>query len=270
MNKKYSLICLACFINSAYALTGDFSFKDNLLEIPCIIDQVKLECSIDTGSAFTAVSSDEFLSYKKIGSINHQGASGSIIKSDKIEINSLSLAGSMFSTMDVARFEPRYQLPTTLGLDVFNLSHTWDFVKNRLDFGPIPESLNKVESLIKYNLINIPITVSDLTINAAWDTGASLSVVDIKIVENNSEDFDFVRTINNGSDSTGTTMKVNMYKLKTMKISNMVFKDLLVVAVDLSGPRSVMKDFPAVFLGHNVMRGHVWQFDLKKNLWGIR
>lgn len=103
---------------------------------------------------------------------------------------------------------------------------------------------------------------------AVWDTGAGITVVDLRLVEQHPEFFQEVgRSF--GTDATGASLETPTYQMKSVVIGGHAFPAHHVAAVDLSQVnRSTETPFQLI-LGYSTLRYAHWWFDFPGRVWGI-
>jgi hypothetical protein len=119
----------------------------------------------------------------------------------------------------------------------------------------------------QHGVISIPIALDAFDVHALWDTGGSLTSVEQNFIEAHPENFKPTKNYVNGVDGAGKSMLAQIFRAKKITIADHVFKDVRVVAVDLTTLRSgVHRDIQAV-VGFDLIRKANWFFDPKNRLW---
>lgn len=104
--------------------------------------------------------------------------------------------------------------------------------------------------------------------NAVWDTGASITIVDMAFVQKHPDLFIEVST-STGTDSTGANMDTPMYMMAPARIGDILFPYHRVAGVDLSHVNSMI-DIPMdLILGYSTLRHANWLFDFPRKRWAI-
>lgn len=85
-------------------------------------------------------------------------------------------------------------------------------------------------------------------------------------IKGNPSNFIFIKN-STGGDTTGASVVLPIYRAKLLKVGPLEFRDLKVLAMDLSGMRKAIGDDIRVAIGYNVISQHDWYFDLKNLKW---
>lgn len=236
--------------------------------LKCRFDSRPEICFIDTGAYQSRLRAHKpFDNYPSLGKTKSKGVSGEIIESDLIRLVSVQ-AGELNVYQPVVTTLPTAFPHSVLGLEFFEAQSqvTFDFLRKEIRKESFKISCSQNFAL-KDNLIQIPISTGSDQIFAGWDTGASLNVVNLELAKKRTDLFEFVRDLGDGGDSSGAPVKANLYNMKNMSLCGRTLKDLEFVAVDLTEPKKEMPGFPDLFIGANLMAGHLWSFDFKNRRW---
>jgi hypothetical protein len=104
--------------------------------------------------------------------------------------------------------------------------------------------------------------------NGVWDTGAGMTVFDIKFVKKHPDIFRKSGS-STGKDSSGKSSETPMYQMKEFELGGYKFPSARVAAVDLSVPNSTIRTPMTFILGYNVLRNANWIFDFPGKRWAI-
>lgn len=106
------------------------------------------------------------------------------------------------------------------------------------------------------------------TAKAVWDTGASLTIADLTLI--NSEPASFQEAGEaTGTDSTGAEMRTPMFIVSRMSIDNHVLPPHRVAGVDLSHVNSTIEVRMDMLLGYSTLSKANWLFDFPRKRWAI-
>jgi len=103
---------------------------------------------------------------------------------------------------------------------------------------------------------------------AVWDTGASLTIVDMALIESQPSCFQEVGE-STGTDSTGAEMSTPMFIVSGMSIDNQVFPPHRVAGVDLSHVNATIEVRMDMILGYSTLSRANWLFDFPRKRWAI-
>jgi predicted aspartyl protease len=240
--------------------------------LPATFDGVKARCMLDTGSALTVVESDgSFERYEAAGSVDFKSAGGRQQETDTIRIGEIRFAGAVFTDVPVGRLEDSAE--NMLGIDLIArqpFSMTFIQVPSLRLNPPAPAHLRADLSVSKHGLLAVPLTLAGAQVDALWDTGASLTVVDPVFIQAHPADFKKLGTPMRGTDGAGDALVVEVYRARRLSVGGRTFRNTHVVAVDLSLLREhFAQDIQAV-LGFNVIRKADWYFHRANRQWSIR
>jgi hypothetical protein len=107
-----------------------------------------------------------------------------------------------------------------------------------------------------------------VTVRAVWDTGASLTVVDLGLVHRHPDHFQEDGT-SVGYDATGTPQATPMFRMAATVISHTPFPPLRVAGVDLSQVNATIEVPMDLILGYNTLSKANWLFDFPRRQWAI-
>jgi hypothetical protein len=105
-------------------------------------------------------------------------------------------------------------------------------------------------------------------VQAVWDTGASLTIADMALIENLPSCFQKVGE-STGTDSTGAEMRTPMFIVSGMSIDNQVFPPHRVAGVDLSHVNATIEVRMDMILGYSTLSRANWLFDFPRKRWAI-
>lgn len=103
---------------------------------------------------------------------------------------------------------------------------------------------------------------------AVWDTGAGLTIVDLRVIEANPAHFTEAGE-SSGTDSTGATQQTPMFVMAETMIGGYVFPPQRVAGVDLSHVNATIEIPMDMILGYNTLSKAHWLFDFPRRRWAI-
>lgn len=240
--------------------------------LPATFDGVKARCMLDTGSALTVVeSAGSFERYQAEGSIDFKSASGRQQATDTIRVGEIRFAGGVFTNVSVSRLHNAAE--NMLGIDLIArqpFSMTFIQVPSLHLNPPAPRSLQTDLAVSKHGLMAVPLKLAGVQVSALWDTGASITVVDPRFIQAHPADFHRLSTPMLGTDGAGDALEVAVYRARRMAIGGRTFRNMHVVAVDLSMLREHFSQDIQAVLGFNVIRKADWYFHRANRQWSIR
>jgi hypothetical protein len=114
----------------------------------------------------------------------------------------------------------------------------------------------------------VDVQFGTLRAKAVWDTGASITVVDMNLINRHPAFFQPAGQ-STGTDSTGTRMETPMYSMSTTIVGSTAFPPHKVAGVDLSRVNSTIEAPMDLILGYNTLRRANWLFDFPGKKWAI-
>jgi hypothetical protein len=213
--------------------------------------------------------SKRFSAYTNVGNFRFESASGIPQQTEFIQIGSIQIDDVQIRDKKVGRTRFR-GAENTLGIDVVGRQpFSVDFnpqaiLKFNVEHPELPLTTLQVS---RNGLLSIPVELSGIEAHALWDTGVALTTIDQSFIVAHPENFRATKNYMNGVDGAGKSILVQVFRAKKLKIADHTFKDVRVVAVDLTMLREgVHKDIQAV-VGFNLIRKANWFFDPKNRLW---
>lgn len=233
-------------------------------------DGVDVDFLLDTGATFTSVVGvDAFKSYPEIKKIEFSGISGAIQKGSTISLKTININGDVLNDIKVVRLPEGDGRRSTIGIDVLkNRSFSFSPKSKRIHFhkkemtNSLPLEIGKVGHIY----LSAQLSESGPTLVGIWDTGAGLTLIDIADVKANPSNFVFVKS-SSGDDTTGSQLTLPIYNMKFLKIGSLKYRDVKILAADLSGMRKAIGDNVRMAIGHNVIVKNDWFFNLKSRRW---
>jgi hypothetical protein len=103
---------------------------------------------------------------------------------------------------------------------------------------------------------------------AVWDTGASLTIVDLNFIKQQPALFEELGQ-STGTDGTGAEQQTSLFLMSPILIGNKEFPAVKVAGVDLSGVNSNIEVPMDLILGYNLLAKAHWLFDFPGRRWAI-
>ncbi len=227
---------------------------------------------LDTGAARSRVVADQYTA--TFPSSEKHDSSGVFAKSseDLIVVPSLELGTIAKPNFPIVRMaQPDSPVGSLIGMD-FLKDHRcyFRFDRNRLLVNADAEADYPDQDLLldpKFHPY-VDVQIGSLTVRAVWDTGASLTVVDLSLIQQNPDSFAEAGA-STGTDSSGSVMETPLYVMAEARIGGHAFPPHRVAAVDLSAVNATL-DLPMdLILGYNLISRANWIFDFPRRRWAI-
>lgn len=244
--------------------------------VPVEIAGLRKEFLLDTGAATTCV-----VLHESNASLQSEGsvASSTVFtdgQHDIITVPNLTIGPINKTRFPVARTtsaDPR--LKNLIGMDLLkDYRCQFNFDENRLylqqnDEAGSAETYPTQRLLVdsKYH-IYVDVLLGDISAKAVWDTGASLTIVDVNFIENHPELFTKTGD-SKGIDGAGHSMETPMFVMNEVEIAGTTFPKCRVAGVDLSRISDGAEIPFDMILGYNTICSANWFFDFPRLQWAI-
>jgi hypothetical protein len=115
----------------------------------------------------------------------------------------------------------------------------------------------------------VEVTLGTVSVKAVWDTGGSVTVVDLSFVRSHSAQFAEAGYAT-GTDPSGTEMRTPMFLMAATTIGGQEMAPHRVAGVDLSGMNATLETPIELGLGYTTLSQANWIFDFPRQRWAIR
>lgn len=228
---------------------------------------------LDTGCAKTTLTNNQ--STKNLPTIGKRESSGTFGRAeyDLVELESLSVGPMVRKKWVVSRAPVGGTDRHLFGMDVMR-DYCFDFAFDNHEMNIVLETdvrckmadqaLIMERDLIPY----IPVEFGDRSGNAIWDSGASITLVDLDFVRQHPNMF---VSIGNevGTDSTNTQRETPIFMMNGLTIAGRKFQPLKVAALEFSNSHPRVENPLNVVLGYSALRQANWLFDFPRRRWAI-
>ena len=227
---------------------------------------------LDTGCARTSLNFDEFSSrLEKVGSDQSSGIFGRT-DYDLVSVRSIELGPILKRDVTLSRAKAGELDRKLFGIDLLkDTCLHFSFERNLVEVNPDVhnESITFYElELDKGNIPYINLQCGDAKTKAVWDTGASITLVDLGFIERNSQFFKRIGS-DTGTDTTGSKMETPLYLMGSVVIGDKQFPPHKVVGVDLSHVNAATEMPMSFILGYSTLSKANWLFDFPNKKWAI-
>lgn len=226
---------------------------------------------LDTGAACTTLVPDAYIG--KLETLNQSIGHGvfssgeeELVKLTKIEIGPMCKESATVKRLKTNFIGAR----NSVGMDMLReYSYAFYFNENRVVIDPEIGVVNTQELVLgKNHHPYVEVFFGGIKAKAVWDTGAGITVVDLKFIKENPEFFEELE-ISNGTDSTGATQESPMFLMKSPKMANLEFPPHKVAGVDLSHVNKTTEIPMDMILGYSTLNKADWLFDFPNKKWAI-
>jgi hypothetical protein len=228
----------------------------------------------DTGAAKSSVVSDSYTA--SLQSVGQHSSSGVFTPSseDLITVASIEIGPMVRRDFTLTRASAEaIGKGSLIGMDLLKDYRCYFFFNESrvlVDSGDMPEADYAFEPLLfdKRFHPHVDVRFGDAHANAVWDTGASLTVVDINFINKHPAFFEEVGQ-SAGTDSTGTTVQTPMFIMSQAIIGKHEFPAHRVAGVDLSQVNASIEIPMDLIVGYSTYRKADWLFDFPHKRWAI-
>lgn len=227
---------------------------------------------LDTGAARSNIVLDTVTAaLAPVGTHTSSAVLSAAREEDLVEIERLEIGPIVQQQFTVTRSKAGPGTCSLIGMDIL---HSWccdfRFDKNRL--GITADSSDEAESMPLFMDKGfhpyIDVAFGSAIGNAVWDSGASLTVVNLGFIEAHPNFFVSAGHAI-GTDATGSQFETPMYRMSGATMGGHHFPPHRVAAVDLSHINARIERPMDLILGYMTLRKANWCFDFPRNRWKI-
>lgn len=227
---------------------------------------------LDTGAAKSSVVFDDYTATFESSEQEHSSGVFAKHSSDRITVPSLEVGSLAWRDFTLTRAgEPDPRASSIAGMDVLkDFRCHFRFHEQRVLVDDNAPYDGEFETLLMDARFHPYIEVSMGTAHAqaVWDTGASLTVVNMDFIHAHPEHFEPAGH-SFGTDSTGATLETPMYVMAETTIGARTFPQVRVAGVDLSQVNAHIEIPMDMILGYNILSRACWLFDFPRRQWAI-
>jgi len=241
-----------------------------------LIKNIPYRFLLDTGAASSELCSDSYTSsFTKIG---EKVSSGVFAPSnlDIIQIPFLKI-GPITKKDFLIRRQSYHDshIQNLLGMD-FLKDHYCHFqfdTQHLIVDSPLEEFSELLMTTLHLNskfhpYLEVKLDSNIQTATSVWDTGASITVVDLHFISQNPQSFKYIGS-SKGTDSTGTSFDTPTMIMDKCTIGSYEFPPHRVVGVDLSYMNSATDIPMTMILGYTIIQFANWLFNFPAKKWAI-
>jgi hypothetical protein len=228
---------------------------------------------LDTGAARSSVIFDEYTS--TLSSVGKNASSSVFTASSKdlITIHRLEVGPITKTELTLTRAMAGPGSQNLIGMDVLqDFCCHFLFDEHRVWVGAdcLPEASHPTEELLVDEKFHpyVPLHFEAVQASAVWDTGASLTVVDIHFINRHRAFFEDAGT-SMGTDAVGTQIETPMFRMSSCQIGGYLFPPHRVAGVDLSPMNATLIMPMDLIIGYSTYSRANWLFDFPRKRWMI-
>lgn len=225
---------------------------------------------LDTGAAVTNLVWDDYTGQlPRTGDHQSSGVLGDI-ENDLVTIHDLQVGSLTKAAHTAARLSQDHPHARSLiGMDLLrDYCCHFLFSQNQVVFAPAPaDGLNDLFLDDKFHPY-VPAACGGETVPTVWDTGASLTCVDVGFIARHPNAFEEAGE-SGGTDASGNTIDTPLYWMRGLSCGGHAFPAHKVVGLDLSFVNSRIEHPMTMILGYSTLYQADWVFDFPRRKWGF-
>ncbi len=237
-----------------------------------LIDGKPYRFLLDSGAARSAVIADDYTTRLAVTESDKSSGVFKAHSADLVVVPSLTLGSINRHDFSMVRAPANPHVTALIGMDLLkDYCCHFRFADNRLLLSGAPPAtavdwLPLLMDARHHPYLDLRFGVR--TAQAVWDTGASLTVVDLGFIRQYPALFEPAGQ-SSGTDSTGAQLQTPMYTMAASTIERYALPPLRVAGVDLSAVNATIEIPMDAILGYNVLRRANWLFDFPRQRWTI-
>lgn len=228
---------------------------------------------LDTGAARSSVAADAFSETLPTAGEHHSSGTFSHTVDDLVIVDQLTVGPIQRTGFQITRAREHTSARASLiGMDILkdHCCH-FRFDRQRLDVDTNPATAGAPFTPLTLDQKFHPyvtVRLGEVSANAVWDTGASLTVVDLNFIRAHAAHFSAAgHSI--GTDANGTQVETAMYLMDAAQIGGRTFPPHRVAAVDLSPVNAAIEIPMDLIVGYNLYSQANWLFDFPNRRWAF-
>lgn len=284
MSRKLSFLAAAFLTISAPVLSAEtripLIFEPTLfggqLFAPCEILGEKTKCLIDTGANISSVKETAAnLALPTTGTSRYTSATGETVRCRNFILPNVRLGDVDNENLEVAScpdIDTRTRI-NIVGLDILGKTPLRIDYRSKilvLDPKVSPHDLQNFET---DDFDHALLTIANgrggkrqLESKAMFDTGAAVTVVDLKFARANPQFFDIISTTENGTDTHGNKIE-SVLMITTLFADKKTIAAEYVMGIDFTAIQKLTNENVKYILGHNILKNATWYIDFKTKQW---
>lgn len=228
---------------------------------------------LDTGAGRSSVRHDDYTATLPLAG-THQSSTVFKARSESlIQVRRLELGPILKENMTLIRATPGPGAQDLIGMDVLrDFCCHFLFHEQKVQVNPERSEawLSHAEPLLVDEKFHpyIHIHFGEAQGQAVWDTGASLTVVDMSFIQRH-PDFFTPAGESTGTDAAGAQVETPMFMMSSASLGGYTFPPHRVAGVDLSHVNATLTMPMDMIIGYSTFRRANWLFDFPAQKWMI-
>lgn len=227
---------------------------------------------LDTGAGTSSVAYDDYTATFDSAARNHSSGVFASSSADLITVPEIALGPVVKKDFTLVRAAKETQhMPNLIGMDFLKDSCChFLFDENRVTVDEDYQAGYPFEELWLDKKFHpyVAVECGAVTCKAVWDTGASITIVDLNFIKKYPHFFEEAGQ-SSGTDATGSQMETPMFVMAEAVIGKQKFPAQRVAGVDLSQVNATLETPMDLILGYSIMRKANWLFDFPRKRWAI-
>lgn len=229
------------------------------------------KCFWDTGATSTkVVSNDFFEKYPVVKEAELAGLAGKGVSAARIQIRNVSWGKHSLGQHEVMRLPEKLGIVPTAGINLFKEKRFYlDSKGKEISFEK--KDADQAFKLGTFGHILVSSVFGGLRLNLIWDTGAGLTTIDQKVIDENPSAFRFIKNLDVGDTVHAKAMQLKLYEATNFTIGSVTLPKVKILGADFSSIKSKLSDQSIQgALGYNVITHFNWYFDLQAQKYSVR
>ncbi len=227
---------------------------------------------LDTGAAKTSLLTDDYLAGFAAIDTHHSSGVFAPSREDLITVPSIEVGAISKQNITVVRSSAQSARQISLiGMDVlkdYRLHFRFDQNRVLVDEDVQPDYPLQALTMDQRFHPYVDVQFEGVCGQAVWDTGASITIVDLTFAKDHPALFEEVGQ-STGTDSTGVQMQTPLLRVAASRIGDCEFAPFKAAAVDLSAANATIEIPMNLILGYTALRQANWYFDFPRRQWAI-
>lgn len=224
---------------------------------------------LDTGAAQSSIQADDYTSMLASVGTHHSSGVFAASSSDQIVVPRIAIGPMTQENFTLTR-EASSSTANLVGMDLlraYRLHFLFDDNRVLVDEDGDAYGFEPLLTDAKYHPY-VQVGFGSAGANAVWDTGASLTVVDMRFIDSQPAFF-AAAGHSTGTDATGAQVETPMFIMSSAVIGGRIFPPHRVAGVDLSQVNAMLEIPMDMIVGYGTFSRANWLFDFPRKRWAI-
>lgn len=285
----FGLLVVLSYVESSTANEASikFSVKQQAfggggIYLPASFRGHKFKILLDTGASATyLIPSDWNANLPVLGKKLAKGINGIPSICLKLDLSDLKIFPNV-SSAEKVKFVEGLKCQENNGDNILGINYLYggsiniDFKLRSITLGADSAGYsNSSSEFVKLNngdgLLGVPVSFGSSTVVGLFDTGAAISAVDLKYIQQHKNEFELMRQNSLSTEASGKAVRAGLYKIKNVSIGNStVLHNIYAISYDFSSLQQAFGENLIAIVGYNIISRYRWNIDLrseKRPIW---